>query len=118
MAFGLFWLIWILMATITRGFDGMSLALFTEMTPQDQQAAAGEGIGQTTARGIRRRRHFGKQRQTHAFGTPLGILAGIYLAEYGRKSVLAEIIRFINDILLAITPAQPEKCCICATTMV
>lgn len=32
MAFGLFWLIWILMATITRGFDGMSLALFTEMT--------------------------------------------------------------------------------------
>ncbi|HAI51487.1 MAG TPA: phosphate ABC transporter permease PtsA, partial [Enterobacteriaceae bacterium] len=33
MAFGLFWLIWILVSTITRGFDGMSLALFTEMTP-------------------------------------------------------------------------------------
>ncbi|MGQ7114952.1 hypothetical protein ACUOFC_56495, partial [Escherichia sp. TWPC-MK] len=33
MAFGLFWLIWILMSTITRGIDGMSLALFTEMTP-------------------------------------------------------------------------------------
>ncbi|MFO6425718.1 hypothetical protein ACLBOM_02240 [Escherichia coli] len=34
------------------------------------------------------------------FGTPLGIMAGIYLAEYGRKSWLAEVIRFINDILL------------------
>ena len=40
MAFGLFWLIWILMATITRGFDGMSLALFTEMTPPPNTAGA------------------------------------------------------------------------------
>ncbi len=41
MAFGLFWLIWILMATITRGFDGMSLALFTEMTPPPNTAGGG-----------------------------------------------------------------------------
>ena len=70
MAFGLFWLVWILFSTITRGIDGMSIALFTEMTPT-------------------------------VVGTPLGIMAGIYLAEYGRKSWVAEVIRFINDILLS-----------------
>lgn len=68
MAFGLFWLIWILMSTITRGIDGMSLALFTEMTPPPNT----EGGGLANA-----------------------------LAEYGRKSWLAEVIRFINDILLS-----------------
>ncbi|VFS15337.1 phosphate transporter permease subunit PtsA [Enterobacter cancerogenus] len=41
MAFGLFWLIWILMSTITRGIDGMSLALFTEMTPPPNTAGGG-----------------------------------------------------------------------------
>lgn len=92
MAFGLFWLIWILMATITRGFDGMSLALFTEMTPPPN--TAGGGLANALAgSGL-------LILWATVFGTPLGILAGIYLAEYGRKSVLAEIIRFINDILL------------------
>lgn len=41
MAFGLFWLIWILMSTITRGIDGMSLALFTEMTPPPNTEGGG-----------------------------------------------------------------------------
>ncbi len=78
MAFGLFWLIWILMSTITRGIDGMSLALFTEMTPPPNteggglaNAPAGSGLLILWAT---------------VFGTPLGIMAGIYLAEYGRKS--------------------------------
>lgn len=78
MAFGLFWLIWILMSTITRGIDGMSLALFTEMTPPPNteggglaNALAGSGLLILWAT---------------VFGTPLGIMAGIYLAEYGRKS--------------------------------
>ena len=98
MAFGLFWLIWILMSTITRGIDGMSLALFTEMTPPPNteggglaNALAGSGLLILWAT---------------VFGTPLGIMAGIYLAEYGRKSWLAEVIRFINDILLVV--AQME----------
>ena len=83
MAFGLFWLIWILMATITRGFDGMSLALFTEMTPPPN--TAGGGLANALAgSGL-------LILWATVFGTPLGILAGIYLAEYGRKSVLAEI---------------------------
>ena len=93
MAFGLFWLVWILFSTVTRGIDGMSLALFTEMTPPPNTAGgglanalAGSGLLILWATVI---------------GTPLGILAGIYLAEYGRKSWLAEVIRFINDILLS-----------------
>ncbi|RUT64741.1 phosphate ABC transporter, permease protein PstA (plasmid) [Morganella morganii] len=93
MAFGLFWLIWILFSTVTKGMDGMSLALFTEMTPPPNteggglaNAIVGSGLLILWATVI---------------GTPLGILAGVYLAEYGRKSWLAEITRFINDILLS-----------------
>lgn len=69
MAFGLFWLIWILIATVTKGFDGMSLALFTEMTPPPNTAGgsgnaiAGSGLLILWAT---------------LFGTPLGIMAGIY----------------------------------------
>lgn len=93
MAFGLFWLIWILFSTVTKGMDGMSLELFTEMTPPPNteggglaNAIVGSGLLILWATII---------------GTPLGILAGIYLAEYGRKSWLAEVTRFINDILLS-----------------
>ena len=93
MAFGLFWLMWILFSTVTKGFDGMSWALFTEMTPPPNtdggglaNAIVGSGLLILWAAVI---------------GTPLGILAGIYLAEYGRRSWLAEVIRFINDILLS-----------------
>ena len=93
MAFGLFWLIWILWATITRGLDGMTLALFTENTPPPNTAGGGlanaiMGSGLLIF-------------WSTLVGTPLGIMAGIYLAEYGRKGWLAELIRFINDILLS-----------------
>lgn len=70
MAFGLFWLIWILMSTITRGIDGMSLALFTEMTPPPN--TAGGGLANATAgSGL-------LILWATVFGTPLGIMAGIY----------------------------------------
>ncbi len=93
MVFGLFWLVWILFSTVTRGIDGMSLALFTEMTPPPNTAGGGlanaiVGSGLLIL-------------WATVIGTPLGIMAGIYLAEYGRKSLLAEVIRFINDILLS-----------------
>ncbi len=75
MAFGLFWLVWILFSTVTKGIDGMSLNLFTEMTPPPNteggglaNAIVGSGLLILWATVI---------------GTPLGILAGIYLAEYG-----------------------------------
>ncbi len=93
MVFGLFWLVWILFSTVTKGVDGMSLALFTEMTPPPNteggglaNAIVGSGLLILWAT---------------VFGTPLGIMAGIYLAEYGRKSWLATAVRFINDILLS-----------------
>ena len=93
MAFGLFWLVWILFSTVTKGIDGMSLNLFTEMTPPPNteggglaNAIVGSGLLILWATVI---------------GTPLGIFAGIYLAEYGRKSWLASVTRFINDILLS-----------------
>ena len=93
MAFGLFWLIWIIFTTLTKGIEGMSWSLFTEMTPPPNtsggglaNAIVGSGLLILWAT---------------VLGTPLGIMAGIYLSEYGRRSWLAEIIRFINDILLS-----------------
>ncbi|THB85570.1 phosphate ABC transporter permease PstA [Pantoea allii] len=93
MAFGLFWLVWILFTTVTRGVDGLSLSLFTESTPPPN--TAGGGLANALAgSGL-------LIFWSTFFGTPLGIMAGIYLAEYGRKSALSEVIRFINDILLS-----------------
>jgi len=93
MAFGLFWLLWILWTTVTKGIDGLSWDLFTQDTPPPNtdggglaNALAGSGL---------------LILWSTVLGTPLGILAGIYLAEYGRKTWLAEVIRFINDILLS-----------------
>ncbi|KAF6658429.1 phosphate ABC transporter permease PstA [Enterobacteriaceae bacterium EKM102V] len=93
MAFGLFWLVWILFTTVSRGVDGLSWSLFTESTPPPN--TAGGGLANALAgSGL-------LIFWSTFFGTPLGILAGIYLAEYGRKSALSEMIRFINDILLS-----------------
>ena len=93
MAFGLFWLIWILIDTVRLGAGGLSLALFTEMTPPPQ--AEGGGLANAI---------FGSVTMVSLatlLGTPIGILAGVYLAEYGQKSWLGNTTRFINDILLA-----------------
>ncbi|HEY9065583.1 MAG TPA: phosphate ABC transporter permease PstA [Burkholderiaceae bacterium] len=93
MAFGVFWLIWILIETVRLGIGGMVLATFTEMTPPPQAEDGGLAnaiFGSVTMVGL-----------ATLLGTPIGILAGIYLAEYGQKSWLGSITRFINDILLA-----------------
>ena len=93
MSFGLFWLIWILFETVRLGLGGLSLSLFTEMTPPPQAETGG------LANAI-----FGSATMVTlatALGTPIGILAGIYLAEYGRKTWLGSATRFINDILLS-----------------
>ncbi|WP_241573796.1 phosphate ABC transporter permease PstA [Rosenbergiella nectarea] len=93
MAFGLFWLLWILWTTVSKGIDGLSWDLFTQDTPPPNTDGGGlanalVGSGLLIL-------------WSTVLGTPLGILAGIYLAEYGRKTWLAEVIRFINDILLS-----------------
>jgi phosphate transport system permease protein len=93
MAFGVFWLIWILVETVRLGIGGLSLATFTEMTPPPQ--AEGGGLANAI---------FGSLVMVGLatfVGTPIGVLAGVYLAEYGQKSWLGSAVRFINDILLS-----------------
>jgi len=93
MAFGVFWLIWILFETVRLGVGGMSLALFTQMTPPPQAETGGLAnaiFGSVTMVSL-----------ATLLGTPIGILAGIYLAEYGQKTWLGSVTRFINDILLS-----------------
>lgn len=91
--FGLLWLVWILATLLINGLDAINLTLFTESTPPPP----GEGGGLLNA-------IFGSLVMTvigTLIGTPVGILAGTYLAEFGKTSKLAEVIRFINDILLS-----------------
>jgi phosphate transport system permease protein len=91
-AFGLFWLIAILWTLIYNGVSGVNLALFTEMTPPPGSAG---GLLNAI---------FGSLVLTIGgtlIGTPIGMMAGTYLAEYGKTNSLAQTIRFINDILLS-----------------
>ena len=93
MAFGLFWLIWILFNTIVLGISGMSIAIFTEMTPAPNVVGGGLAnaiYGSLMMVGL-----------ATLLGTPIGVLAGVYLGEYGQRTVLGEMTRFVNDILLS-----------------
>ena len=93
MVFGLFWLAWILFETFRLGLGGLSIAVFTEMTPPPQAETGG------LANAI-----YGSALMVAlatALGTPIGILAGIYLAEYGQKTWLGRVTQFISDILLS-----------------
>ena len=90
--FGLTWLLLILTVLVIKGVGGLSLDVFTEMTPPPGSAGGllNPIIGSLILTGL-----------AVAFGTPLGILAGTYMAEYGRYSKLTMVVRFINDILLS-----------------
>ncbi|MFZ5547087.1 MAG: phosphate ABC transporter permease PstA [Pseudomonadota bacterium] len=93
MAFGVFWLIWILYETVHLGLGGLSWAVFTEMTPPPQAETGGLAnaiFGSLVMVGL-----------ATLIGTPVGIMAGIYLAEYGQRSWLGRTTQFINDILLS-----------------
>lgn len=93
MAFGVFWLIWILFETVRLGLGGLSMAAFTEMTPPPLAETGGLAnaiAGSALMVGL-----------ATLLGTPIGILAGVYLAEYGQKTWLGSAVRFINDILLS-----------------
>jgi phosphate transport system permease protein len=92
MAFGVFWLIWILWETLRLGLTGLSIATFTEMTPPPNEAG---GIANAIYGS------FMMVMMATFVGTPIGILAGIYLAEYNPTGTLSKITRFVNDILLS-----------------
>ena len=90
--FGLGWLVLILGALLWEGFGGLSLGVFTQMTPPPGSSG---GLPNPI---------FGSLVLTAIavlIGTPIGILAGTYLAEYGRHERLSSVVRFINDILLS-----------------
>ena len=92
MAFGLFWLFWILIETVRLGVEGLTLDTLTQMTPppNDPGGLANAIYGS-----------FLMVMLATFVGTPIGIMAGIYLAEFDSKGWLATITRFVNDILLS-----------------
>jgi phosphate transport system permease protein len=93
MAFGVFWLIWILFETVRLGVGGLALSVFTEMTPPPMAETGG------LANAI-----FGSLVMVSLatlLGTPVGVLAGVYVAEYGQRTWLGRTTQFINDILLS-----------------
>jgi phosphate transport system permease protein len=91
-SFGLFWLFWILWETVRLGLGGISIATFTQMTPAPNDAG---GIANAIYGS------FLMVMLATFVGTPIGIMAGIYLAEYDTKGWLASVTRFVNDILLS-----------------
>ena len=90
--FGLGWLVMILGTLLWEGFSGLSLRVFTEMTPPPGSAGGllNPIMGSLILTGL-----------AVLIGTPIGILAGTYMAEYGRHENLTSVVRFINDILLS-----------------
>lgn len=92
MAFGLVWLVWILWETLRLGLAGLSWVALTQSTPapNDVGGLANALYGSFLMVSL-----------ATFVGTPIGIMAGIYLAEYSPKSWLASITRFVNDILLS-----------------
>ncbi|SFK26621.1 phosphate transport system permease protein [Lysobacter sp. cf310] len=91
-AFGLFFLGWILWTLVAKGLGGINWALFTQMTPPPQQEGgllnAFFGSAVMCAIAI-------------LIGTPLGVAAGTWLAEYGNARKFGTVVRFVNDILLS-----------------
>jgi phosphate transport system permease protein len=90
--FGLFFLAWILWTLISKGIAGINLDLFTKMTPPPMQEGglANAFFGSAVMCGL-----------AIAIGTPLGIAAGTWLAEYGNARKAGTVVRFVNDILLS-----------------
>jgi len=93
MAIGLFFLGWILLTLLLKGFGALGIAIFTETTPAPGNDGGGlmnAIVGSLLMVGA-----------ATAISTPVGILAGMYLAEYGEESRLAQVTRFVTDIMLS-----------------
>src|SRR6188768_3055713 len=92
MSFGVFWLVWILWSTVQLGVGGLTWATLTQMTPPPNEAG---GIANAIYGS------FLMVLLATFVATPIGIMAGIYLAEYDVKGWLGSLTRFVNDILLS-----------------
>ena len=93
MGLGLFVLLWILFILFKNGFAGLSLAIFTESTPAPGTPGGGLAnaiVGSLMMIGV-----------TALIATPIGIFAGVYLAEFGDDNKLASVTRFVTDIMLS-----------------
>ena len=93
LGFGLFFLAWILLTLIIKGVGAIDLAMFTQTTPAPGSDGGGllnPIVGSLMLVGA-----------ATLISTPIGILAGVYLAEYGEKSWLAQVTRFATDIMLS-----------------
>ena len=93
MVLGLVALIWILIILFKNGFAGLSWAVFTESTPAPGSEGGGLAnaiVGSMMMIGV-----------TALVATPIGILSGVYLAEFGDRSVVASVTRFVTDIMLS-----------------
>ena len=93
MAFGLLWLVWILYTTLSLGVGGLSVQRFTQSTPPPN--TDGGGLANAIVGSVM------LVVAATVVGTPIGVLAGVYLAEYGKNGWFANTTRFINDILLS-----------------
>jgi phosphate transport system permease protein len=92
MVFGVFWLVWILWETVRLGVAGLTWATLTQMTPPPNEAG---GLANAIYGS------FLMVALATFVGTPVGIMAGVYLAEYDNKGWLGSLTRFVNDILLS-----------------
>lgn len=92
LTFGLFWLFWIILTLLVKGGDALSFSLLTQPTPPPggQGGLLNAILGSFMMAGV-----------GTLIGTPIGILAGTYLAEYGQRGWLAPATRFLNDVLLS-----------------
>jgi phosphate transport system permease protein len=92
---GLFFLVWILFTTLSKGIDGLSLAMFTEMTPPPGAEVGVGGLLNAIVGSIV------MCVLAVLMAAPVGIAAGTYLAEYANFRKIGSVIRFVNDILLS-----------------
>lgn len=92
MVIGLFWLAWIILTLLLKGASALSLSLLLQSTPPPGETGGllNAIVGSFLISGV-----------GTLIGTPVGILAGTYLAEYGRRGWLAPVTRFLNDVLLS-----------------